>query len=458
MSPPRNEPSRLAVIAAFGAIYVIWGSTYLAIRFALETMPPFLMAGLRHTAAGVVLYAMVRYGVVLTKAPRPTNIQWRSAAIIGGLLLLMGNGGVCWAEQTVPSGLAALFVTTVPIWLVLMSWLRRDGARPGIADALGVAMGFGGVLLLLAGNGLLGGERVNPAGAMVLVMASLAWAGGSIYSRHAPLPTSPLMATAMQMLCGGVLLVGVGLASGEGSRLAISNVSMRSVLALLYLTVFGSLVAFSAYVWLLRVTTPSRVGTYAFVNPMVAVLLGYAFGGEALTARTLLATIVIVTAVVLITVYGRRGPRPGSTAKGSVKPTGEERLIAEKTAVVGETDDTVFSIEQLTRAHALSNRPYYEFLRRESMSAGLYAIPAGGVDRQQPHLEDEVYVVLEGRAGFRIDGRARPVGPGSVLYVSAGTDHRFENVAEPLRVLVLFAPAENTVETREPNLARCEHA
>lgn len=299
-------PSRAAVAAAFGAVYVIWGSTYLAIKFALETIPPLLMAGFRHLLAGIVLYTFVR----LTGGPKPLRIHWRSTAIIGTLLLLGGNGGVCFAEKTVPSGLAALFVTTVPLWMVLLNWLRRDGVRPGIAEVVGVALGLFGVATLMGGLGVVPGEAVDLFGAGVLIVASLCWSWGSIYSRHAPLPKSPLLATAMEMLTGGVMLLIAGAIKGEGAEFVLTNVSGKSILALAYLTVFGSLVAFSAYVWLLQVSTPARVSTYAFVNPIVAVLLGYFLASEQLTARTLVATVVIVTAVLLITLYGKRATKP----------------------------------------------------------------------------------------------------------------------------------------------------
>jgi len=291
----------MGLTAAFASVYIIWGSTYLAIRYALESLPPLLMAGARHTLAGTILYAVLR----ATGTARPKRVHWRSAAIIGALLLLIGNGGVCWAEQTVPSGLAALLVTSVPVWMVLLNWLRREGVRPGLMEIGGVGLGLAGVILLI-GSENLGGAPVHRMGAVVLVAASLSWAFGSMYSRNAPLPESPLLVTAMQMLCGGVLLLLTGALSGEGARLELENVSLRSVLSLGYLTVFGSLVAFSAYVWLLRVSTPAKVSTYAFVNPVVAVALGYVLAGEPLTPRTTVAAAVIVTAVVLITRQRRR--------------------------------------------------------------------------------------------------------------------------------------------------------
>lgn len=318
------SPSRLAVAAAFGAVYIIWGSTYLAIRFALETIPPLLMAGIRHVTAGIILYTFVR----ATGGPKPLRIHWRSTAIIGALLLLGGNGGVCFAEKTVPSGLAALFVTTVPLWMVLLNWLRRDGVRPAISEVVGVALGLFGVATLMGGLGVVPGEPVDLVGATVLIVASLCWSWGSIYSRHAPMPKSPLQATAMEMLTGGVMLLVAGMIKGEGGEFVLAEVSSKSLLSLAYLTVFGSLVAFSAYVWLLQVSTPARVSTYAFVNPIVAVLLGYFLASEALTARTLVATIVIVTAVLLITMYGKKATRPSkdgpaispATPKSTVLP------------------------------------------------------------------------------------------------------------------------------------------
>ncbi len=315
----KQEPSRLGVMAAFASVYIIWGSTYLAIRYALETMPPLLMAGVRHLLAGVILYAVLRF----SGTPRPQRIHWRSAAVIGALLLLVGNGGVCWAEQTIPSGLAALFVTTVPVWMVLLNWVRRDGVRPSGTEVAGVAMGFVGVAVLIDTDSL-GGAAVDRMGAAILIGASLAWALGSIYSRHASLPQSPLMATAMQMLCGGVFLSIVSLMLGEGAKFELAKVSMRSALSLLYLTLFGSLVAFSAYVWLLRVSTPAKVSTYAFVNPMVAVALGSLFADEPLTPRTMIAAAVIVVAVVLITrqrIIKTATPVQGEARPKAVHPT-----------------------------------------------------------------------------------------------------------------------------------------
>jgi drug/metabolite transporter (DMT)-like permease len=297
MSDPHHtrEPGTLQLLAAFAAIYVLWGSTYLFIRFGVETIPPFLLAGTRHLIAGSLLLAWVwsRTG------ERPRASHWLPAALVGVLLLVGGNGGVTWAEQRVPSGLAALLVATMPLWLVLLDWLRPGGVRPRLGAALGLLIGFGGVALLV-GPSRLNGTQVDPLGAAVLVLAALSWAIGSLISRHGKLGTSPLLAAAMQSLCGGTFLFLLSRASGEWARLEVAQVSLRSVFSLAYLVLFGSLLGFTAYIWLLRVTTPSRVSTYAYVNPVVAVLLGWAFAGEAVTGRTIGATALIVAAVALV--------------------------------------------------------------------------------------------------------------------------------------------------------------
>ena len=296
-----RKPGTLQILAAFAAIYVIWGSTYLFIRFGVETIPPFVMAGTRHLIAGSLLFAWVRWRT----GERPRAAQWLPAALVGALLLVGGNGGVTWAEQRVPSGLAALLVATMPLWLVLLDWLRPGGERPHLGSALGLLLGFGGVALLV-GPSRLNGAHVDPLGAAVLVLAALSWAAGSLISRHGKLGTSPLLAAAMQSLTGGALLFILGGVSGEWTRFSLAQVSLRSALSLGYLVLFGSLLGFTAYIWLLRVTVPSRVSTYAYVNPVVAVLLGWAFAGEAVTGRMVGATVLIVAAVALVITQQRK--------------------------------------------------------------------------------------------------------------------------------------------------------
>jgi drug/metabolite transporter (DMT)-like permease len=298
----------MRVALAFLSIYTIWGSTYLAIRFAIETLPPFLMASIRFLIAGGVLYGWMR----LRGASSPTRANWKAATIIGGFLLLGGNGGVTNAELVIPSGLAAVLITIVPIWMALVELLRRDRIVPTPQVVLGLILGFGGVVLLVGPGDLGGSSGLNPLWAGVLLLASLSWAIGSVYSRKASLPTAPLLGSGMEMLAGGVLLLLASLVSQEWVGFQPSNISILSLVSFLYLIVFGSLIAFSAYVWLLTKTTTARVSTYAYVNPVVAVSLGYFLAGEQLTLRTLLASSVIVIAVVVITTYKSRQAVTGS--------------------------------------------------------------------------------------------------------------------------------------------------
>lgn len=294
--PRRASPRQLQVILAFAAVYSIWGSTYLAISFADRSIPPFLMAATRFLIAGGALYLVLR----LRGAPRPTMEHWRAAAIMGGLLLVGGNGLLVFAEKTVPSGIAALIIALVPLWMALMLWLRPGGVRPGARALLGLALGIVGVALL-ASQGAEKGSTFALAGAALCIVGSISWAAGSVYSRNAPVPAVPLLATAMEMLCGGAMLVVVALVTGEGGELHVQAVSLLSALSVGYLIVFGSLIGFTAYAWLLRNVAPAKVATYAYVNPAVAVVLGWAFDHEMLTGTTILASLVIIGAVILTT-------------------------------------------------------------------------------------------------------------------------------------------------------------
>jgi drug/metabolite transporter (DMT)-like permease len=296
---PVRAPSGWLLAAAFGTVYLVWGSTYLAIRFAIETLPPFLMAGVRFLVAGTLLYGWAR---IRTGAPAPTRAQWRSAAVVGVLLLVTGNGAVVWAQQWVHSGLVALLAATVPLWLVLLDWLGWGARRPGLAVVAGLALGLLGVAAL-AGAPEIGREGMGMAmaGVGVVLVGAVSWAAGSLLSRSSHLPPSPSLAASAEMLAGGAALLAVGLVAGELSSFEPAAVSTRSLGALAYLIVFGSLLALSAYLWLLRVSTPSRVSTYAYVNPLVAMVLGWALAGEPLTTRTLGAAALILAGVLLIT-------------------------------------------------------------------------------------------------------------------------------------------------------------
>jgi len=290
---------RVQIALAFLSIYTIWGSTYLAIRIAIETLPPFLMAGTRFLIAGAALYLWTR----LRGAPGPTRANWKAATIVGGLLLLGGNGGVVWAEQTVPSGLTAVLITTVPLWMALLEWKRYERVRPPAPIVLGLVIGFAGVVLLVGPEELAGSGTINRIGATVLILASLSWAIGSLYSRKALLPSSPLQSTSMEMVSGGALLTLASLVSFEWSGFQPSETSLASLIAFIYLITLGSLVGFTSYIFLLKASTPAKVSTYAYVNPIIAVILGWAIAQEELTLRTLFAAAVIVAAVVVITTY-----------------------------------------------------------------------------------------------------------------------------------------------------------
>jgi drug/metabolite transporter (DMT)-like permease len=295
---------RLHILIAFASIYTIWGSTYLAIRYADESLPPFLMAGVRFIVSGMILYAWSRR----RGSAAPPRAHWRNALIAGTFLLVGGNGAVVWAEQTVPSGMTALLVSILPFWLVLIDWLRRGGNRPRPAVIAGLILGIVGIFVLVNPTAPNAGAGVNLASALVLIFGSLSWALGSFYSRHADLPASGFMRTALEMIGGGVLLVILGLATRELNGFDVHRVSRASVGGLLYLITFGSLIGFTSYIWLLDKVSPELAGTYAFVNPVVAVLLGWAFAGEALTGRTLVAAAIVIGAVALITTSGAAPP------------------------------------------------------------------------------------------------------------------------------------------------------
>lgn len=293
----QKRASRAQIIAAFASIYIIWGSTYLAIRYAIETIPPFIMGGTRFLVSGVLLYIWARH----RSAPRPTKLHWRNAIIAGGFLLLGGNGAVVWAEQFVPSGLTALLVSILPFWLVIIEGVRPPRRRPSGAVLVGLVLGFIGIIVLVGPGNIGGHGDVRPLGALVLILGSLSWAIGSFWSRDAELPESGLLTTGIEMLSGGALLIIVGVLSGELSQFDVLHVSRASAIGLLYLITFGSLLGFTSYIWLLDKVSPAHLGTYAYVNPIVAVLLGWAIAGERLSVRTAVAAAIVICAVALIT-------------------------------------------------------------------------------------------------------------------------------------------------------------
>lgn len=287
----------LPIVGALLAVYILWGGTYLAMKVAIETLPPFTMAGIRFLIAGSIMYIwQAVHGV-----ERPQIGHWRNAAIVGGTMLLGGNGSIVWAEQFVPSGIAAIIFATVPFWVMLLSWFCQNGKRPN-------GMVFGGLVLGLIGTTLLVnnsvGELSNTSsqwvGYIALVAATLFWAGGTLYSRVAKLPSAIFMSIALQMLTGGLLCLLFGIIIGEWTQLNFALVSMRSAFALGYLIVFGSIVGFSAYIWLLKVADPTLVTTNTYVNPVVAVILGWMFAGEQMTSHDALAAVLIIISVIII--------------------------------------------------------------------------------------------------------------------------------------------------------------
>lgn len=303
--------SRQQFVAAFAAIYLIWGSTYLAIRIAIETIPPFLMGGARFVVAGTLLYLWQRWktGLNLPKA------NWRDAFLLGLLLIALGNGTVTFAEKKIPSGVTAVLIAGVPLWIALIDWLRPGGKRPAGMTFVGVVTGFAGVVLLVRAGGKTGGALHTPS-VLALVLGSIAWSAGSVYSRQLPPARVPLLSVAAQMIAGGVILLIFSFVVGEPADFQWRELTWRSVAAFGYLVTFGALIGFSTYCWLLTVTTPTRVATYAYVNPVVAVLLGALLVQEPLTWPIITAASVILLGVAIISQaawlrgVGRGRPRP----------------------------------------------------------------------------------------------------------------------------------------------------
>jgi drug/metabolite transporter (DMT)-like permease len=304
-APNEGRVSTSSLVLAFAAIYLIWGSTYLGIRYAVETIPPLLMMAARHFTAGVILYAWLR----LRGTPAPLGMHWRNAAIAGGFFFLGSHGTLAWAEQKVPSGLAALLCATLPLWIVLLSRLMRKKDDLSGRVIAGLVLGFGGVAVLIGPAALHSDRDLSLFSAAVVLLCAFLWAAGTMYTQSASLPSSSSLSSAMQMIMGGLLLCTVGLATGESTRLHFSALTLKSVLALAYLTVFGSLVAFTAFTWLHKVSSPTRNSTYAYVNPVIAVFVGWLLAGEAVGFRTLAATAIILSGVALVNTAGHSSAR-----------------------------------------------------------------------------------------------------------------------------------------------------
>jgi len=310
-------PARWLLVAAFAAIYLLWGSTYIAIRFAVEVIPPFAMSGTRFVVAGLLLMLWAR----AQGAPWPTRLNWRTAIIAAVMLFVLNNGALVWAARFVPSGTLALIVGATPLWMVLLDWWRptihgrqAGGVRPSNIVFGGLLLGFFGIILL-AGSGEMASARPEYAiGIVALLIGTVAWAAGSIYTRQASagLPDSPIMCSGMQLLGGGVMLITLSMVTGESAGFQLADITLKAGLSWVWLIICGSILGFGSFVWLMRVSAPARVATYAYVNPVVAIFLGWALAGEQLTPRTLIAAAIIVAAVMIINSarYRKPAPRP----------------------------------------------------------------------------------------------------------------------------------------------------
>lgn len=291
------KPPQWMVLLAFGAIYLLWGSTYLGIRIAIETIPPFLMAGSRYLTAGLVLYAIV--WMTGERAPKP--VHWRNTAVVGILLLLLQNAVITWVELKTPSGLTALVVAATPFWTILIEWMFVSGTRLKMSLILGMLLGFAGVGVIVFAKNEGGSNVIDPLHLGLIVAGSIFWSVGVIYSRQSRMPANALQGCAMQMISGGAIILLFSFVSGDAARFRFGAVSHASWMAFAYLAVFGSLVGYSAYMWLLKVSTVAKVSTTAFVNPLVAVILGATVAREPFSPGILLAAVLIIGAVMLIT-------------------------------------------------------------------------------------------------------------------------------------------------------------
>ena len=311
-------PTKIRILIAFAALYLVWGSTYLGIRFAIESIPPFLMAGMRFLLAGVIMFAIAWS----QGAYKSSWASWRVSLIVGACLLLAGNGGVTISEQYIDTGLAALIVAIVPIYIVILGWATGITPRPLPIIWLGLVGGFAGVGVLLgpalrvpANSG-----RHPAIGMFILLVSSFVWSAGSLYSRTAKHAASPFLTAAQQMLCGGLLLLLAGILTGELRSFHPQSISMLSLASFIYLVFIGAVVGYTAYIWLLRHCDPAKVATYAYVNPIVAVLLGAAFAGETLSVRVLIAGALIIGSVAIVITAQQLKARAEPAMSAAIEP------------------------------------------------------------------------------------------------------------------------------------------
>ena len=304
--------NRTRILLAFAAVYVLWGSTYLFIKYAIETIPPFTLGATRFVVSGALLYALARW----RGAPKPNALELRLAAITGVLMLGLGNGGVMLAEKTVPSGIVALIVSSVPIWVVLLDWLRPRGTRPRKAMFAGLALGLVGMVILIGPKAIVGEGHIDETGAAILLVGSISWSIGTLMTRWANRPGSPLVFAALQMLAASAAMLVMSLISGDWRQFSWNGLTPLSIFSFWYLVIAGSIIGYTAYVYLLGVVSAAKASTYAYVNPIIAVVLGWLFANEPLGIRTIVAAGVILGGVAIIT----------SSQASAKSPTGEHPL------------------------------------------------------------------------------------------------------------------------------------
>ena len=312
------RPAAWKILLAFAIIYFVWGSTFLAIRVGVREVPPLILAAIRFSIAGLALYAWIS----ARGEKQPTAREWRSASLLGLIIFVFDYGLLFWSEQRVPSGVAAVMLATIPVFMALSEIIFLRTQRLTLRLVVALLIGIFGVAVLMAHSLNLGGAPVDKLGALALIFASISWSIASIFSRKLPLPPSKLMSSAAQMLTGGVLLTILAAALGEFHNFHPAVVSRAVWLSLLYLIVAGSIIGFTAYVWLLHHESPTKVGTYAYVNPIVAVLVGYFLGGEELTTRTILGSLCILVSVIVITTMPAKKPAAVARLKSAVETAG----------------------------------------------------------------------------------------------------------------------------------------
>lgn len=292
----RQYSQKFLLLFAFASVYIIWGSTYLAVRFAVLSITPFLLSFFRFLTAGVILMIIAR----LSKSENPTKEEFKNAGIIGVLLLVVGNAGVIWAAQFTPSNITALIITIEPVWVVLLLWLKSKNNKPSLSSWIGIILGLLGIITLIGPSNFNQLQGLNPIGVIAILLSSVSWAVGSIYSLQLKMPKSALVSTSIQMLVASVFMLLLASIFGEWSTFNPSNITLSSIYAFMYLVVFGSIIGFTSYAYLIKHTSPTAASTHAYVNPVIAVLLGFWIGKELITNDTIIAAFLLISAVVII--------------------------------------------------------------------------------------------------------------------------------------------------------------